>query len=158
MTSPLADTGITSPNAPSQQTLRSPSAWTPWPQSPQDGRTTDSTAAGPQKAADPQPHNGGSCTVKPPTKAWSTGGAQPHDRNLRLQRRNPRVNTVARPRGGRSRRRIKPSLKTSPRWRSGIGHRPRLRAKVVNNVRKLSGSGIKGSGGGAAIAIAVLGL
>ena len=76
--------------------------------------------------------------------------------DLRLYRSNPRLNAVARPRGGRSQRGVKPRLKTAPRRRSGIGHQLRLRTKVVHKVRKLSGSRIKSSGGGAAITIAVL--
>ena len=119
MTSPLADTGITSPSAPSPQTLWSPSAWTPRPQRPQDGRTSDSTAVGPQKAAYPQPHNGGSCAVKPPTKAWSAGGAQTHDTRPPTLPPQPEGKH-----GSKAERRTKPAKgQTKPQNRTAVEER-----------------------------------
>ena len=101
-TSPPTDIGITSPDAPSPQTLRSPNAWTPRPQRLQDGRTTDSPAAGPQKAADPQLHNGSPCAAKPPTKVWSVVGALLHDQRPQIPPPQPEGNS-----GSEAERRMK---------------------------------------------------
>ena len=50
-------------------------------------------------------------------------------RGLGHYRNDPRVNAIARPRGGWNRGGVKPSLETATRWRSGIGHPLRRRTK-----------------------------
>ena len=131
--SPLADTRKTSPTAPSPQKLRNPSA-RPHGRSARQTRERRAYRLRSRKKRLIRNHIAADLTWQNSRQRFRAAVERSRTiRDLGLYRIDPRVNAIARPRGGQSRGGVKPSLETATRWRNGIGHRPRLRTKTYTS-------------------------